>query len=75
MTQLFLRRLIIICLAIVVSGSAITVAYAPQAAPIKAGIKTYVDPAIDYTGKLGGVIGVGKLAIDQFLKHWKPRPI
>ncbi len=75
MTQLFLRRLIIICLAIVVSGSAITVAYAPQAAPIKTGIQTYVKPVLDVTGTVGGAITLGKSAIVQFLKHWKPRPV
>jgi hypothetical protein len=75
MTQLFLRRLIISCLAIVITGSAITVAYAPQGAPLKNGIQAYAKPLLDVTGTVGGAITVGKTAVVHFLKHWKPRPI
>jgi hypothetical protein len=75
MTQLFLRRLIIICCAFLVVGSTLTVAYAPQAAPIKTSIKSYVDPALEYSQKLGGAIGIGSLVFGQIRKHWKPHPI
>jgi hypothetical protein len=75
MTQLFLRRVIVICCAFLVFGSTITVAYAPQAAPVRANIQTYVKPVLDVTGTVGGAITLGKSAIVQFLKHWKPRPI
>jgi hypothetical protein len=73
--QALLRRLIIICLAILIPGTAITIAFAPQAEPIKTSIKTYVDPALDYTQKLGGAIGVGTFVANQIRKRWKPHPI
>jgi len=58
-----------------VTGSAITVGYAPQAAPIRANIQTYVNPVLDYTGKLSGPITIGTLVFNQVRKYWKPRPI
>ena len=60
MTQLFLRRLmLLICLAILVFVTTITVAYA-----LKAKIKTYADPALDHAQKLSD----SARPMDSF--HW-----
>lgn len=75
MTQLFLRRLIIICCALLVFVSAMTVGYAPQAEPVRAKIHTYVDPVLDYSQKLGGPIAFGTFALNQLRKLWKVHPV
>jgi hypothetical protein len=81
MTQLAekisLRRIMIVCLVVLIPATGITIAVAPSAQPIRTGIQNYGAPAIDYTSKLAGSVAFGamvKTFIQDMWKHRRPIP-
>jgi hypothetical protein len=75
MTQLsatFLaRRIMIVCLVILMLATGIAIATAPQAKPIRDNVQAYGDPLLKYTSMVGGSIPLVQIVKALVHRGWK----
>ena len=75
MTQLsakFLtRRIMIVCLMILIPATGIAIVTAPQAEPIRNNVKAYGEPVLRYTSMVGGSIPLVQVVKALVHKGWK----
>ena len=75
MTQLpakiLARRIMIVCLTILIPATGIVIATAPQAKPIRDNIQAYGDPLLKYTSMVGGSIPLVQIVKALVHKGWK----
>jgi hypothetical protein len=75
MTQLsakiLTRRIMIVCLMILIPATGIAIATVPQAEPIKNNVKAYAEPVLKYTSMVGGSIPLVQIVKTLVHKGWK----
>ena len=75
MTQLsakiLTRRIMIVCLAILIPATGIAIATVPQADPVKTSVKAYGETVLKYTSMVGGSIPLVQVVKAQVHKGWK----
>ena len=75
MTQLsakFLaRRIMIVCLVILIPATGIAIVTVPQAKPIKDSVQAYGEPVLKYTSMVGGSIPLVQIVKALVHKGWK----
>ena len=75
MTQLsakiLARRIMIVCLSILIPATGITIATAPQAKFIRDNVQAYGEPVLKYTSMVGGSIPLVQIVKALVHKGWK----
>jgi hypothetical protein len=76
MTQLsakiLTRRIMIVCLVILIPATGIAIATAPQAKPIRDNVQAYGEPVLKYTSMVGGsipLVQIVKALVHKGRKH------
>jgi hypothetical protein len=59
--KLYAWRITIVCLTILIFGTSATIAFAPQAKPIREKVGAYTLTTLEFTSKLAGTIPLGPL--------------
>jgi len=75
MTQLaakiLARRIMIVCLSILIPATGIAIATAPQAKPIRDNVQAYGEPVLKYTSMVGGSIPLVQIVKALVHKGWR----
>jgi hypothetical protein len=75
MTQLsakiLTRRIMIVCLVILIPATGIAVVTVPQAKPVRDNLQAYGEPVLKYTSMVGGSIPLVQIVKALVHKGWK----
>ena len=66
------RRIMIVCLMILMPATGIAIATAPQAKPIRDNVQAFGEPVLKYTSMVGGsipLVQILKALVHKGLKH------
>ena len=70
-TKFLTRRIMIVCLMILIPATGIAIVTAPQAEPIRNNVKAYGEPVLKYTSMVGGSIPLVQVVKALVHKGWK----
>ena len=65
------RRIMIVCLMILIPATGIAIATVPQAERIKNNVKAYAEPVLRYSSMVGGSIPLAQIVKALVHKGWK----
>jgi hypothetical protein len=71
-SKILTRRIMIVCLVILMPATGIAIATAPQAKPIRDNVQAYGEPVLKYTSMVGGsipLVQIVKALVHKGLKH------